>query len=144
MIPPPFLLAFPASAMSARIILFKGRKSKRLIVIIRVSTMGALAVDLYIARLARQGGRHFRLDDMDRKRSRAPAIRGPYTDTDHHDVSDEDLPRNSEAFEVPQQGYGAQASSRRMQAEGYALPENQFDYDTGYHGRQDERLYASR
>lgn len=102
--------------------------------------MGALAVDLYIARLARRGGRHFRLDGMDRKRSRVPVIRGPYTDTDHHDVSDEDLPRNSEAFEVPQQGYGAQASSRRMQAEGYALPENQFDYDTGYHGRQDEGL----
>lgn len=56
--------------------------------------------------------------------------------------SEEDLPRHSEAFEVPTQGYCAQTYSspfgeRGGQAgvvgQGYSVPENQFDYDTAYH-----------
>jgi len=37
--------------------------------------------------------------------------------------------------------YGEQAG-RGMTQQGYALPEGQFDYDTGYHGGHEERGYG--
>ncbi|GAB7349378.1 hypothetical protein MBLNU459_g8503t1 [Dothideomycetes sp. NU459] len=107
-----------------------------------VSTICALALDLHIFRLGQRGGRHVRLNDLDQKR-RPAAVRGPYTDEDHRSLSsDEDLPRQSEAFEVPHRGYGAQPDSKQLQGQGYAVPEAQFAYDTGYHGGHAERVFG--
>lgn len=117
-----------------------------------VSTVGALALDVHIYRTSTRLGSHVRLEDMDTK-TRAPAVRGPYTDANDHDAdeeaasfeeADEIFPtRHSEAFEVPRRGYGAQPSGKQMQSEGYAMPEGQFDYDTGYHGGHAERVFGS-
>ncbi|KAF1349801.1 hypothetical protein BDV97DRAFT_175619 [Delphinella strobiligena] len=105
-----------------------------------VSTISALALDLHIFRLSRRYGTHVRLDNLDAKTAGAPASRGPYTDTDHLPLSsEEDLPRHSEAFEVPTRGYGARTYSSPfgeqagVGTQGYSVPENQFDYDTVYH-----------
>ena len=94
-----------------------------------------------------------RLDNMDAKRS--PAVRGPYTNhaedghgaiggsNNSHDDDYEFTGRNSEAFEVPRNGFGAQPDARTMQSQGYAVPEAQFEYDTGYHGGHAERVFGA-
>lgn len=107
-----------------------------------VSTICALALDTHIYRLAQRGGRHVRLDNLEQKH-RPAATRGPYTDEDHRELSsEEDLGRHSEAFEVPMGGYGAQPDSKGAQRQGYAVPEAQFEYDTGYHGGHAERAFG--
>jgi len=96
--------------------------------------------------LSARFGRHTRLDNLDQKR-RNPASRGPYTDSDHRGHEDDIEGRQSDAFEVPSEIYGAQngasysGASRAVQAQGYAVPEAQFAYgeDTGYHGGHVER-----
>ena len=85
---------------------------------------------------------------MDGKR-REPGPRGFYSDSGHGGGSAEDVSRASGAFEVPTQGYGAQysAGERRVQTQGYAVPEGQFEYDGGYYGRMEQGdggLYGRR
>lgn len=120
-----------------------------------MSTLCALALDLYIRRMAQQGGTHVRLADLDhdfgvdRKRGRdraaSSAARGPYAGIEHQDlVSQDHIARHSEyePFKMPQHpgyGLGGGVASRTLQADGYAVPENQFQYDdTSYHGRAGE------
>lgn len=85
-----------------------------------------------------------RLENVDAKR-RMPATRGPYTDDDDEEWNVargvEIVGRPSEAFEVPDVGYGASAKVAKDQ--GYEVPEGQFDYDTGYHGGHAERVFGS-
>jgi len=86
-----------------------------------------------------------RLDNLETKR-RAPAVNGPYTDNDANDEQDLDSSpsRHSEAFEIPTREYGQQPDADvMMQGKGYAVPEGQFEYDTGYHGGHAERVFGS-
>ena len=128
----------------------------------RVSTLAALALDVHILRLSHRSGKHMRLEDVDHKRH-VSASRGLYTDEDqienprytsspnHSRRSSpregglgspyqrfglESSPRQSN--EVPGEESIARGSERRVLRQGYAVPEGQFDYDTGYHGNAGE------
>jgi len=115
-----------------------------------LSTICALALDIHIHRLTTRFGKHMRLDNLDQKR-RTVVVSGPYTDNTHvndNDIDDDIEGRHSEAFEVPYAGYGAQngaayvdahGPTKSMQTQGYAVPDGQFGYDTGYHGGHEER-----
>lgn len=118
-----------------------------------ISTIAATTLDVHIHRLSTRFGRHMRLDNLDQK-PLAPTSRGPYSDADHRDMHDADLEgRPSEAFDMPSGGYGAQngvaydqafiRDKSQAAAKGYALPEGQFGYDTGYHGGHEERAFSN-
>lgn len=70
-----------------------------------------------------------------------PSLHVSTYDSDNDGQDDNKHGRRSEAFEVPEHGYGAQsvsAGATRYNRSGYAIPEGQFAYDdvedTGYHG----------
>lgn len=89
-----------------------------------------------------------RLGDLGRDSKRSPAVAGPYTDMDqhgtpNHDEEDGFPTRHSEAFEVPQKGYFAAPLEKNAPGQGYAVPDGQFEYDTGYHGGHAERVFGS-
>lgn len=81
----------------------------------------------------------YRLHDLDVK-NRPTAARGPFTDDPNRDSAIFDETRYSEAFEEPREY--AQAP-KQLETEGYAVPEGQFEYDTGYHGGHAERVFGS-
>lgn len=102
-----------------------------------------------------------RLDNLDQKQNagrtvvdaRARTANSPYADAENaRSVNDLDgyPSRNSDAFEVPQVGYGANhghaGKSLLPQEEGgYAMPGGRFeDDDTGYRGGHEERVFGAR
>lgn len=103
-----------------------------------VSTLCALGLDFYVYRQQNRRG-VYRLHDIDVK-NRPAAVRGPFTDEDHRESATFDEPRYSEAFEAPRE---YTEPPRQMQGKGYAVPEGQFEYDTGYHGGHAERAFGS-
>ena len=125
-----------------------------------LSTLAALALDIYVHR---QQTRRciYRLHDLDSKskpkQRRPEATRGPFTDDvdDDYNINNSKQagePRESEAWEAPRPSIGPYdelsretlaAVPSRQQPHGYAVPENQFRYDTGYHGGHAERGYGS-
>ena len=100
-----------------------------------ISTLAALCLDFYVRRQNTRRG-IYKLHDIDTKRSEA--TRGPFTD-------EEMQPRESEAWEAPRPSmgpYAEQSSDKRMQQQGYAVPEGQFGYgygDTAYYGGHHEK-----
>ncbi|KAK4540749.1 hypothetical protein LTR36_008964 [Oleoguttula mirabilis] len=106
-----------------------------------VSTLAALCLDIYVRRQQTRRG-VYRLQDLDAKRPEA--TRGPFTD--EHDYAQGGLeePRVSEAWEAPRPSIGpySEQSDKQVQQQGYALPEQQFEYDTGYHGGHEERAFG--
>ena len=67
----------------------------------------------------------YKLQDLDHK-NRPEAVAGPFTDIDHS--------RQSEAWEAPRTSMGpySEQADLRVAQHGYAVPEGQFEYDTGY------------
>jgi hypothetical protein len=98
-----------------------------------VSTLAALFLDIYVLRTATRLGRYNQMNDIDHKTPyqapRAfedeafPAGRGS-TDVWAHD---------SEHIEQPKP-FNDQAKIASNVRAGYEVPEEQFNYDTGYHG----------
>ncbi|EMC99562.1 hypothetical protein BAUCODRAFT_63557 [Baudoinia panamericana UAMH 10762] len=112
-----------------------------------VSTATALGLDLYVRRLQSQRG-IYQLHDLAANRKRPEATRGPFTDDEgSYAHSGLDEPRQSEAWDAPRPSMGPYAEQRdvadkAMHQQGYSVPENQFDYDTGYHGGHEERAFS--
>ncbi|KAF4550065.1 Hypothetical protein D9617_19g103710 [Elsinoe fawcettii] len=107
-----------------------------------LSTAAALALDFHINRLSNRFGKHMRLDNIDNKPRTVVDARGPYNDNRNtRSVDDlDDYPsRNSDAFEVPQVGYGANPAQKKPLME-YGDQDRDFDFDTGYHGGHEERV----
>ncbi|CAD0087772.1 unnamed protein product, partial [Aureobasidium vineae] len=113
-----------------------------------ISTLMAVALDIHISRMNGLRGQHFRLNLRgDRKAGDIPMTTGPYTDVHSRSNSQERLTNNSheslthlatgDAFEMPVTG------SQKTRA-GYAIPESQFDYETGYHGAHAERVFGAK
>ena len=100
-----------------------------------ISTIAAFILDIYVFRQQTRRG-VYRLHDLDSKQ-RPQATRGPFTD----DVGVNE-PRESEAWEAPRVSVGPYTEDARRQKHGYAVPDNQFEYDTGYHGHGDQRAYG--
>lgn len=96
-----------------------------------VSTIAALGLDIYVQRQQTRRG-VYRLHDTDGKRSVPAETRDPVTE------GSEARRRKSGAWDAPRISmgpYGEQSNSA-LQLHGYSVPENQFDYDTGYRGFQ--------
>lgn len=94
-----------------------------------VSTIAALGLDIYVRRQQTRRG-IYRLQDMDGKAGEGtfPAETGNER-------------RESKVWDAPRLSmdpYG-EPSESSVQLQGYSVPENQFDYDTGYGGHQPER-----
>ncbi|PSK54830.1 hypothetical protein B9Z65_3919 [Elsinoe australis] len=108
-----------------------------------LSTGAALGLDIHIYRLSARFGTHVRLDNLDNKSRTVVDARGPYADQGNaRSVEDmDDYHRNSDAFEVPQVGYGANPAQRKPLME-YGQQDN-FDFDTGYRGGHEERAFGS-
>ena len=109
-----------------------------------VSTLAALCLDIYVRRQHTRRG-VYRLHDIDNKR-RPEATRGPFTDEDHqHPQGGLAAPRESEAWETPRPSMGpySEQGDKQVLNQGYAVPEDQFNYDTGYHGGHTERPYGA-
>lgn len=105
-----------------------------------VSTLAALALDIYVYRQQNRLG-IYRLQSLDQK-SRPEAIRGPFTDDSAYEVGVFAAgPRESEAWEPPRSfaQYAERTGDKSIEQQGYAVPEAQFEYDTGYHGGHAER-----
>jgi len=102
-----------------------------------VSTIAALALDIYVRRQQTRRG-VYRLQDLDTK-SRPDAISGPFTQG-HYGA-----PRESSAWEEPRPSMGpyGERSEPMFENKGYAVPEDQFNYDTGYHGGHKPKPYGS-
>ncbi|CAK3984418.1 hypothetical protein BAUCODRAFT_63557 [Lecanosticta acicola] len=96
-----------------------------------VSTIAALALDIHVSR---HDSRHgiYRLHDLDRKRPEE-ATRGAFPEQSR---GYGDGPRESEAWEAPRPWTGPyrESADRNVQARGYAVPDDQFGHDAGYHG----------
>ncbi|KAF2726184.1 hypothetical protein K431DRAFT_280211 [Polychaeton citri CBS 116435] len=106
-----------------------------------LSTLAALGLDIYVRRQQTARG-VYRLQEIDTKRP--TAAHGPFTDPEQsYDQGGLQPHRDSEAWESnprPSIGpYGEAGDSKQMANSGYAVPENQFDYDTGYHGGHETR-----
>lgn len=100
-----------------------------------VSTIAALGLDIYVQRQQTRRG-IYRLHDMDGKRDHSTAAQGPFADVHEPERRESgvwDEPR------LPMGPYGEQGDSK-VQQRGYAVPENQFDYDTGYGGPSTARI----
>ncbi|TKA26821.1 hypothetical protein B0A50_04267 [Salinomyces thailandicus] len=103
-----------------------------------LSTLAALGLDIYVRRQQTRRG-IYRLHDLDAKRQ-PERTRGPFTDAAAIPDS-----RESDAWEDPRlsiEPYGEQSTSDRVERQGYALPDDQFEYDTGYHGGHAERAHS--
>lgn len=106
-------------------------RSKLILDIKSVSTIAALGLDIYVRRQQNIRG-VYRLHDMDGKGSATAGTRDRFTE------GSEPERRESGAWDAPRLSmgpYGEQSDSN-VQQQGYSVPENQFDYDTGYGGRQ--------
>lgn len=99
----------------------------------RVSTIMAVIMDIYVHRQQTRRG-VYRLHDLDSGKRRVEATRGPFTDDDH--VAH---PRESEAWEAPRPSIGPYNETAAPMSGGYAVPDQQFDYDTQYHGGHEQR-----
>ncbi|KAK5133869.1 hypothetical protein LTR08_007200 [Meristemomyces frigidus] len=102
-----------------------------------ISTLAALALDFHVRRQQTRRG-VYRLHDLDGKRP--AATRGPFTDADAAE------PRESEAWEAPRPSmgpYSEQGEKQAPQQGGYAVPEQQFEYDTAYSGGHSERVFGA-
>lgn len=101
-----------------------------------VSTIAAFALDIYVHRKNTSRGM-YRLQDMDTKTGRPQATRGPFTDGDQF-VDDHGNRRESEAWEAPRGSTDPHSERAESLAgrQGYAVPEDQFNYDTGYNSGQ--------
>ncbi|KAF2172232.1 hypothetical protein M409DRAFT_62988 [Zasmidium cellare ATCC 36951] len=96
-----------------------------------VSTIMALILDIIVHRQQTRRG-VYRLHDIDgpaKRGVRPEATRGPFTDDEHAMHT-----RESEAWEAPRPSTGPYNEAAAPLAGGYAVPEQQFEYDTGYHG----------
>ncbi|KAF2772429.1 hypothetical protein EJ03DRAFT_204039 [Teratosphaeria nubilosa] len=110
-----------------------------------VSTTAALALDIYVYHLQNRRG-IYRLQSLDAK-PRSEATRASFTDEaafENHRGCRQDalgLERSSGAWEEPRLSMGpySERADTLQSKSGYSVPENQFDYDTGYHGGHDER-----
>ena len=111
----------------------------------RLSTLSALALDIYVRRQQTRRG-IYRLQDLDTK-PHPEATRGPFTEGTSYSQGGLAEPRESEAWEAPRPStgpYGEQSNSSSPHAlhQGYSVPDNQFDYDTGYRGGHEQRAYG--
>lgn len=101
-----------------------------------VSTLAAFVLDIYVRRQQTRRG-IYRLQDLETK-GRPEATRGPFTDEEHsYDQGGVAEPRESEAWDAhprPSMGPYEESADTEKRKDGYAVPENQFEYDTGYHG----------
>lgn len=108
-----------------------------------VSTLAALCLDIYVRRQQTRRG-IYRLQDL-QDAKRPEATRGPFT-VSGNDYAQSGLeePRDSEAWEAPRPSIGpySEQSDKQMGRQGYALPEQQFEYDTGYHGGHEDRAFG--
>lgn len=94
-----------------------------------LATTAALILDFYVFRANTRRG-VYKLHDLDSK-GRPQVPRGAQFT--------EEEPRESTAWEAPRPSMGPYSSEREgEQSHAYATPENQFDYDTGYHGHGPE------
>ncbi|KAG8629041.1 hypothetical protein KVT40_002906 [Elsinoe batatas] len=111
-----------------------------------LSTAAALGLDVHIHKLSQRLGKHMRLDNMNDNKGRTIVdARGPYADARNaRSVEDlDDYPsRNSDAFEVPRVGYGANPAQKKPLME-YGDQERDFDFDTGYHGGHEDRVLGN-
>ena len=82
----------------------------------------------------------YRLHDLDSK-PRPKVTYGPFSDA----AGLHNEPRESMAWEEPRRSMGpyAEQSDKAPMQNGYAVPDQQFSYDTGYHGGHQERPYGS-
>lgn len=106
-----------------------------------VSTIAAFILDIYVFRQQTRRG-VYRLHDLDSKQ-RPQATRGPFTDDVNYGASGINEPMESEAWEAPRVSMGPYTEDARRQQQGYAVPDNQFEYDTGYHGHGSQRTYGA-
>ncbi|KAK4989709.1 hypothetical protein LTR50_003034 [Elasticomyces elasticus] len=134
-----------------------------------VSTLCALGLDIYVRRQQTLRG-VYRLQDIHHDtKPHPPAVRGPFTDDDDDDDNNNSYSkppahpphapyntpydtaahqrRDSDIFE-PARAYadrpgaaGVDGTAMRKK-QGYSVPEDQFGYDTGYHGGHAERVFG--
>lgn len=99
-----------------------------------LSTIAALVLDFYVRRQQTMRG-VYRLHDIDTK-SRPDASRGPFTDVGGYGQGGLAAPRESSAWEEPRPSMGpySERAEPMFENKGYAVPEDQFAYDTVYHG----------
>lgn len=111
----------------------------------RVSTIAAVILDIYVRRQQNRRG-VYRLHDLDVK-SGPNASRGPFTEDGGYGQVGLAAPRESSAWEEPRPSMGpySEQSEPMFENKGYAVPEDQFAYDTKYHvhGGQSVRPYGS-
>lgn len=111
-----------------------------------MSTLAALGLDVYVYRLQNRRGL-YKLHDLDTK-PRPEATAGPFTDRDDRYASGGlEEPRESEAWEEPRPSVGpyneqSTVDTKKLGQQGYAIPDGQFEYDTGYHGGHAEKALA--
>lgn len=93
-----------------------------------VSTIAALGLDIYVRRQQTMRG-VYRLHDIDTK------PQGAFTDGGYGQGGLA-APRESSAWEEPRPSIGpySEQSEPMFENKGYAVPEHQHSYDTGYHG----------
>ncbi|PPJ53650.1 hypothetical protein CBER1_00799 [Cercospora berteroae] len=96
-----------------------------------ISTIAAFLLDIWVHRKNTSRGM-YTLQELDHK-NRPNAVRGPFTDLDH-DENRPGSPRESSAWEAPRNSMGPYGEQPELRAprHGYAVPEGQFGYDTGY------------
>lgn len=97
----------------------------------RLSTIAALALDIYVRRQQTMRG-VYRLHDLPDTKTRPNASAGPFTEGAYGQA------RESSAWEEPRPSMGPYSERAEPMFEnkagGYSVPEDQFQYDTGYHG----------
>ncbi|WPG98393.1 Hypothetical protein R9X50_00118300 [Acrodontium crateriforme] len=107
-----------------------------------ISTIGALILDVYVFRTqTRRGVYRQTLHALDPK-LRPKATRGPLTDDDDTNTKytsggfDTELRERTtlQADRRPSMGPYGEQSEQMLADSGYRVPEQQFAYDTGYHG----------
>lgn len=104
-----------------------------------LSTLAALCLDFHVRRKNNKRGM-YRLHDLDNKPPQSGAPRGPFTDEGHgYGAGGLAEPRHSDAWEEPRPSMGPYGEQGGRSQQGYALPESQFEYDTGYYGGHEGR-----
>ncbi|EME49564.1 hypothetical protein DOTSEDRAFT_49802 [Dothistroma septosporum NZE10] len=106
-----------------------------------VSTIAAFVLDIYVFRQQTRRG-VYRLHDLDSKQ-RPEARRGSFTDDVSYGAKSVNEPRESEAWDAPRVSMGPYTEDARRPQQGYAVPDSQFEYDTGYHGHGNQKMYRA-
>jgi len=100
-----------------------------------VSTIGALLLDVYVFRRSVARGQYNQMDDLDSKHNKTMPGYRDASGSNPLPVSYDDM-NNNDDIEFKDQP----ARPKNTAGGDYQQPEEQFSYDTGYHGAHNERL----